>query len=227
MASDGFSRSQEDLFGPLRKTFRDSAPYAAVTDAAVACLRQLADSGDLSALAERHAGSAIGHQNGFLKLTLFEPPDRSFRLRMHVWSASTGSPCPDIHNHTRDYWSLVLAGCLRVEEFAPIATGEEYHEFVASNRTPDRRYVFSYRGVTRIGRTHVQEVGVGQWHSALHAVCHRVRIRSYPACTLFLQGPERRSDTVVLSTELKEVRHSCVTRPSCADVSRALRSIGL
>jgi hypothetical protein len=219
------SASSEDRIRRMVGTFYNGASYETITPAALDCLRRISASQQLSAFIDGRARLAIEHQNGFLKLPLYEPPDGAFRLRLHFWTAGRGAAaCPDIHNHTRDYWSLVLAGRLKIEEFAPSPTGDKYHEYLASNRTPDRRYTFSYRGVTRHALTDVRKVAVGEFHSAPHSTFHRVRILLFPACTLFLQGPERCSSTVVLSSRMRKALEAKALKPSGAEFANALKS---
>ena len=226
MTVKALSPSPEDLIRRMRDTCHNGASYETITGEALDCLRRVAASQQLSAFIESRARLAIEHQNGFLKLTVSKPPDDAFRLRLHVWTARRGAlNCPDIHNHTRDYWSLVLAGRLKIEEFTPSPSGDKYYEYLASNRTPDRHYTFSYRGVTEHALTRVREVAVGEFHSAPHSTFHRTRILLFPACTLFLQGPERCSSTVVLSSHIKEALEEKALKPSCADVANALKSV--
>jgi len=226
MTIKGLSPSPEDLIQRMLDTCGNGASYETTTGEALDCLRLIAASQQLSAFIESRARLAIEHQNGFLKLPIYEPPNGAFTLRLHVWTAGRDmSACPDIHNHTRDYWSLVLAGRLKIEEFAPCPTGDNYYEYLASNRTPDRHYTFSYQGVTQHALTGIREVTVGEFHSAPHSTFHRVRILLFPACTLFLQGPERCSSTVVLSSHIKETLEAKALKPSGADVANALKLV--
>jgi len=147
---------------------------------------------------------AKAHENGFFRFDLHEPHSRAFRLRLHLWTELSRVPSNDVHNHTRDYWSVVLLGGLRVTQFERQARGRHrFFHYLASNESADGAYSFLSSSEISLRETISADVQSGEVHAQACHQLHQVAPLVVPTATLFLQGPERSTVTDVFSSRPK------------------------
>jgi hypothetical protein len=141
---------------------------------------------------------ARAHENGFFRFDLYEPRNRVFRLRLHLWTELSQALASDVHNHTRDYWSVVLLGRLKVTQFEQ-ARGHQFFHYVASNESANGAYSFSFASKLSLRKVLSTDLWPGEVHSEPYQQLHKVAPLVVPTATLFLQGPERSVVTDVFS----------------------------
>lgn len=97
-------------------------------------------SGGLTSV-EQSACLSHRHDNGFLKLHLFDSSDRRKRARVHIWnSPSPANADANVHDHRYDFRSVILSGELENIRYMVDEEGEQYKVFTYSPRDSSGRY---------------------------------------------------------------------------------------
>ena len=149
-------------------------------------LRLVAQSGTALAVISRNA---YLHSNGFNKLILAETNE--CELRLHVWFGSVNHP--NIHDHTRDFASLVIAGQLTVCRYAE-GTGQPHYLYVSHSGGRNAEYDISQAGQIRVSVAETKNLRPGDIHCDEHSTLHRAYgVAGEVTATIFLQGPRRAS----------------------------------
>ena len=161
------------------------------------------------------------HSNGFAKLVVHVNDEPEFRLRLHVWpsDARHGPGYENIHNHRWAFGSIVLAGAIRVEQFA------EVDEFDQCGTVVCNRLVYEAAAPGRVGALRVEgkcalrRVGLPVYPAGTAYFCdtqmlHTVsRASGGTAATLMLAGAAAGNDALV---------YQHVTREPLADTDLAI-----
>jgi len=166
-------------------------------------LESLLDSEELLEVARR----SNRQQNGFEKLVLVSPAHRLYRLRFHIWNPrSGGNNQEDEHNHSWEFASTVLSGCLNQQFFIESDSGEARfkHRFINQHLQPQptpyqNGYVNAETlGQVRLKRVHEVNLASGSNYILTPEVIHRItNLSDVPSSTLFLHGPFQKSDSDV------------------------------
>ena len=81
------------------------------------------------------------HDNGFVKLALFDSDDGRYRVRLHIWESSeTSDQEANVHDHRYDFISLVVVGGLENVRWKLSDNGTEYKLFTYTPRNEDGVY---------------------------------------------------------------------------------------
>jgi hypothetical protein len=162
---------------------------------------------DAPALA-RVGGRSYRHTNHFDKIVLVDSGDPDgYRLTLHLWDppySAAEAADEQIHDHRFNFWSSVLAGELRCQNYARAERGAPIGEY---------RYVPEKRDVATVGNFY-RHVGdallveqppsvqpAGSSYHLCHEQIHRVVLpRTALTCTLVLRGPRQRAYASVFST---------------------------
>ncbi len=181
--------------------------------------------GDRAALLDYLEESQV-HENGFIKIKLRHKPDTDFTMRFHIWDGRQfGSPAiSDIHNHTRDFASVVCAGSLTVRTFSCKFGPGSYWAYRGNNRSPERAYTFESLGSGSATVTSERVLLAGDAHCAAYSRLHQTE--SPPktlTATIFVQGPEKQSTTTILASERKDSESAVPRRPTLDEVVSALQ----
>jgi len=160
------------------------------------------------------ADSTYCHPNGFIKLVLWDPPDAPFRLRLHIWTASSKQRArqdeQNVHGHRWNFGSAIIAGTgLQVDEFVRCdAGGEVYGSYkyrpsdpAAVARGPEyasEPSELELVGKARLERSARYTLAVGDSYSCATDMLHTVRSLSADlTATLVIQGPSLLTDAPV------------------------------
>jgi hypothetical protein len=152
--------------------------------------------------------SPFEHENGFLKVIVHEDRDADTRVRLHVWDTrrrKTGIES-DIHNHTRDFASVVLTGNLVSRRFIvdATATSPAYFSYRATNRLLDRSYAFEPGPRLHLRMTDAEQVSVRTTHYDNFDALHQIFVAPRQlVATLFIQGPVKQQTTTVCALRRK------------------------
>ena len=112
-------------------------------------------------------------------------------LRAHIWPNALQDE-GNIHNHCWDFTSVVLAGALRFEEFAPSANGGLAAEHFAYVPSSDFEYQLRSLGGTHLSSTASGVRSAGEVYSLSGEILHRTWAGSAGTITLLSQGAHRR-----------------------------------
>lgn len=157
------------------------------------------------------AKESYSHPNGFDRLVLAAPISNDFRLRMHVWHPRWDSEHRDanLHNHTRDIWSIVLKGELCDSTYVEARSAAEYYRYVVGERAGKESYHIEPCGKANLSKQTGARVSTGEVYSLPFFTVHRTSIpKGLQAITLFLQGPLRQGASIVYSSEPLEMQRN-------------------
>ncbi len=202
----------------------DGLPAAYTPEVSAANLRLVARLGEPTVisgllrdlLADPVALAEVGdrsypHTNHFDKIVLVDT-DRSarYRLTMHLWDppySTAEAEDEQIHDHRFSFWSAVLVGTLRSQNFLRDPAGEEIREY---RYVPEKRHVSTVGNFyTDAGPARLLEVAPSVHHggTAYHlfqATIHRVVLPEVETtCTLVLRGPRQQEYASVFSNSRK------------------------
>lgn len=152
-----------------------------------------------SALAEIAARSYT-HENGFVKIILLDGAGLSPSLRLHIWPTGTEDCEGNIHNHCWDFWSYMVSGELKFEEFSPDKTGPILATHLIYDPSSGLDYHLRPVGQVRLkvirAGTHV----AGEVYSMGAETLHRTWASSNMTATLLLQGCRKLQHADVFAT---------------------------
>lgn len=175
--------------------------------------------------AESIAGDSYEHDNGFSKIVLAGILGDEFEMRFHLWNGKVARPC-NIHNHTRNYVSLVLYGSLVNQQFIQSPSGDVFFQHRVRTRGEEGGYEVKYVRESRLSLTNEQRLHSATCHSAEAGVLHRiVQSELQPVATLFFQGRRERLETDMFSDRrVPEGLHE-VAEFSTSDLLRRIAGI--
>jgi hypothetical protein len=148
------------------------------------------------------AARSYWHPNGFAKLVLYSSREPEFKVRLHVWPASSGAPRPgeaNPHSHRWDFASTCAVGeGLHMVEYAESdRRGTRYDRYRYGADATDKTALLA-DGSVRLIRLAAPHVHRGQVYSCDTSVVHTVvPIGTALTATLVVQGPQRSPSTVV------------------------------
>lgn len=126
------------------------------------------------------------HDNGFLKLTLFETSDQAFRIRLHVWK--NGAEDVNIHNHRYDFASLVVSGVIENRRWRLSEAGKMIKVFQYSSRDENGEYRLARRGQAYLTPCEPEMYAKGDWYRMGHDDLHTAKaVVNGPVVTMCLQ----------------------------------------
>jgi hypothetical protein len=150
------------------------------------------------------ASRSYQHDNGFTKLVLVKAQSDRGALRAHIWPNALEDE-GNVHNHCWDFTSVVLAGALRFEEFAPSANEGLTAEHFAYVPSSDFEYRLRSLGETRLSPTASGVRIAGEAYSLSGEILHRTWAGSAGTITLLSQGVHRRQFADVYVTRAEGV----------------------
>lgn len=174
--------------------------------------------------------SPFEHENGFLKVIVHEDRAADTRIRLHVWDTrrrKTGIES-DIHNHTRDFASVVLVGNLTSRHFIVDAavSSPVYFSYRASNRSLDKSYVFESGPRQHLSMVDTERIGQGRAHYGYFDALHQIIVApGQLVSTLFIQGPVKQDMTTVCSLRRKKKLLSKSRKLSSEKLAHALTQL--
>lgn len=156
----------------------------------------------------RVAEQSFHHTNHFDKIVFLADGDAgAMRLALNLWRPPfTTSEVADeqIHDHRCEFWSTILFGTLRSEEFERNTGGETYEEVryrAAASLSGAKRNEYRPIGPVGLRRTrHVVHRAGTTYHLARRQI-HRIVISDEPTATLLLRGPYETEKTSLFTTE--------------------------
>lgn len=154
------------------------------------------------------AGRSYRHVNHFDKIVLVDGGrSDGYRLTLHLWKPPyTEKELRDelIHDHRFSFWSAVLVGTLRSENFSRSESGAFYHRYQyipqkSAVTTVSNFYQFTGRAPLEITDRPAKRTGEVYylWYERIHRV---LLPRDGMTCTLVLRGPRRRQHSNVFNT---------------------------
>lgn len=168
--------------------------------------------GDAKLLAEI-ASRSYRHVNYFDKIVLVDSPNpRDYRLTLHLWIPpfSTKELSKEsLHDHRFSFWSAILAGTLRSEDFIEDPSGQlmQHYKYVSEERTTDSRNLYEFVGDTHLIKSGTLQRSPGDAYFQAYEGVHRVLLPDTFSCTLVLRGPRRKSFTNTFRTDVPKVNN--------------------
>lgn len=171
---------------------------AADADPLRCLLEQLRESAELvDAVCRR----SYWHPNGFAKLVLHDSDSPEFRLRLHVWPASSGLRLGESnpHSHRWDFAStLVVGDGLHIDEYAECDGRAMPYVRYRYGSSRDGSSALSPHGEAHLDRMRSFVVGLGAAYPCDTRVVHTVApVGSRLAATAVVQGAPRSATAVV------------------------------
>lgn len=175
---------------------------------------------------------SYSHDNAFDKIVLCDRQLLGFEIRIHFWPQATKSVASEqnIHNHSADFVSYLLAGAIEEEEFLKTGNEEnnfhhkpvfEFSHYFCSSAKIDHSYRMTRLGSKRLTKKSASIYRAGDVHALKHSVLHRLRILDSPTITLFVQDERcsRGTDvftkldkSVVTENSKRELQHEVITK---------------
>lgn len=166
--------------------------------------------GNPSLLAEV-ASRSYRHVNYFDKVVLVGSDKLSgYRLTLHLW-------CPpftqaelkkeSLHDHRFSFWSAILVGVLRSENFKESPDGElmQHYRYIPEKRGLDAHNFYEFVGDVKLIRAELIERHVSQSYYQPFVGVHRVLLPDSLTCTLVLRGARQKSFTNTYRTDVPKV----------------------
>jgi hypothetical protein len=151
------------------------------------------------------ASRSYHHVNHFDKIVLIDSEDQfGYRLTLHLWNPPyTEKELKDelIHDHRFSFWSNVLTGDLRTENFSRSKAGSVFRRF---QYTPEKKTLsnfYEFMGEEILVRTEPFNKTAGESYYLSYETIHKVILpQTTMTCTLVLRGPRKRNFSNVLNT---------------------------
>lgn len=145
--------------------------------------------GDTEVIKHLSANSHF-HDNGFMKLTLFDTADRSFRIRLHIWNTDVKEF--NIHDHRYDFCSLIISGAIENQRWHLSDLGTSVKLFQYNPRNKNDEYQLERKGQAFLEPQAPEILRAGDWYRMDSNELHTAKaITSGPVITMCLQ--DRRS----------------------------------
>lgn len=131
------------------------------------------------------------HPNGFDRILVIANKKPEYRLRLHIWrNDNIYFKQEDIHNHSWNLASIIIAGCLRFENFQINESGQEKFHYEYKSTGLGNNPKVELKGKSRLSCTSDAIMTKGSYYLLSHQVFHRVKKPTDDiAATLMLQGP--------------------------------------
>lgn len=197
IASLGSTRVSGDIDRNMRLMRELSAPMY------VASL--LAEIMSSTKLLREIAARSYRHVNHFDKLVLVESQmDNGYRLTLHLWSPPyTDAELQDelIHDHRFSFWSAILVGRLRTEEFRAGLDGVKFNNYRYSPDQNSEYNNYMFQGPVCLERSENVFDKSSEVYYLAYDTTHRVLIPSDSmTCTMVLRSPRARTYSNVYNT---------------------------
>jgi hypothetical protein len=160
------------------------------------------------------ASRSYRHVNYFDKIVLVGSDKlRGYRLTLHLW-------CPpytdkelkkeSLHDHRFNFWSVILTGTLRSENFVEATEGVlmQHYRYIPEKRTEDVTNFYEYVGDKRILRSELLERSAEESYYQSSFGIHRVLLPERLTCTLVLRGPRQKAFTNTYRTDIPKMNRA-------------------
>lgn len=177
---------------------------------------------DDRALLTAIANRSYRHVNHFDKIVLVEAQSpNGYRLTLHLWIppfAVRETAEELIHDHRFSFWSAILTGTLRSQEFSLDPDGVAYNAYRYSPDIGSAHNLYAYQGVRRLKRHDRVLEKASEVYYLAHDVTHRVILpEDGITCTLVLRGPRARGYSNIYNATYPSTDTSNVNRMFSAD----------
>lgn len=154
------------------------------------------------------ASRSYRHVNHFDKIVLVGNDDpQAYRITLHLWVppyAAHARAQELIHGHRFHFWSAILCGGVRSENYVRASHGgsvfREYR-YVPEQRGQSFNDFYEYVGETHLATSGNYHKIAGQAYYLDAANIHRVTLPDKLSCTLVLRGPRLQSYSHIFNTE--------------------------
>lgn len=151
------------------------------------------------------ASRSYRHVNHFEKIVLVDAQiEDGYRLTLHLWNPPYSIPELEdelIHDHRFSFWSAILVGTLRTEEFMPDESGETFNNYRYSPDRNSEYNTYKYQGSVCLKRSEFALEKNGGVYHLPYDTTHRVLIPSDEmTCTMVLRSPRARTYSNVYNT---------------------------
>jgi hypothetical protein len=154
------------------------------------------------------AGRSYRHVNHFDKIVLVDTGNiDQYRLTLHLWQPPySGSDYSDelIHDHRFSFWSNILVGTLKSQNFTMSDSGHRYRTYryrpeKQATSTVANRYEFA--GYHSLETSELNREVAGNSYYLDYSQVHRVLLPHHDmTCTLVLRGPREREYSSIYNT---------------------------
>lgn len=145
------------------------------------------------------------HDNGFIKLVLFQANEAISEIRLHLWGLddehkSINTLAGNIHDHSANFTSYILRGSLTEEVYSIVDDQSnieaiEAKEYYCSSRGENNYYKMEFKGLRKLICSSSRTFNEGEWHSLQNNILHRAYPSIKPTVTLFFQSPRIKRGT--------------------------------
>jgi hypothetical protein len=154
------------------------------------------------------AGRSYRHVNHFDKIVLVDGGrEPGYRLTLHLWVppySDTETKDELIHSHRFSFWSTVLTGSLRSQNFKESPSGQLFRKY---QYIPEKLHVstlanfYQFVGGVRLEGSDESIRAAGESYYLYYESTHRVVLpQQAMTCTLVLRGPRQRRHSNVFNT---------------------------
>jgi hypothetical protein len=180
----------------------------------VKLLGSILDSKDyISEMAE----NSYVHDNGFDKIVLVS--DARYKLRLHIWWDELTSE-ENIHDHRWDFYSVVISGSIRFEQYKVADTGTLLHEYKYIDQGD--QYQIEHVGETILTFDNVGTLAPKSHYFLSHLIPHRIKPDpSKLTSTIIFQGSAIRNWTRLFSDRMLNKTRTVQQEPFTVDQLRS------
>jgi 8-oxo-dGTP pyrophosphatase MutT (NUDIX family) len=165
-------------------------------------LRELMEHDELLEVIARRS---FHHTNHFDKIVLVDGVGTECRVAIHLWRPPFSREefeDEQIHDHRCDFWSTVLFGVVRSQEFVRNAAGQPFAEVrykPERSRSGRKRNLYRPVGTALLCLDAEVEHSAGiMYHHPWNRI-HRIAIADEPTASILLRGPYRTNETSIFS----------------------------
>lgn len=132
------------------------------------------------------------HPNGFVKIVLPSVLAEYTECRVHFWSVRHEDS--DIHDHTSNFKSLVMFGCIEESRWQLDNNGDRFPLFKCKSRQNDevKLDLVGYTGISLISKSCFRS---GDEYLINHSTLHSIRVLGKKPVITFLGQSSRKSKT--------------------------------
>lgn len=164
-------------------------------------------------------GNSYQHENGFQKWVLLSNPE--FKVRLHIYEDSTLIPLESRHNHSWNYSSIILTGCLQNTIYHETPEGEEELLHYQYSPVQEEVYTTMLLGSSRLSKSDdIHMTKKSGYYMPAHVV-HRISYEQtfkQKTATLVITGKRINYNCDLFTDKPFKVEKNIVSRFSEADM---------
>lgn len=116
------------------------------------------------------------HDNGFLKLNLYDTSDHRFRIRLHIWDVEVvAAEEVNVHDHRYDFASLIVSGSIENVRWRRGPNGATFKSFIYRPRDGEGQYQLEKQGSAVLAPQPAKSYSVGEWYRMDRSELHTAR----------------------------------------------------